>query len=477
MRALIALIAAAAVLGAVPVSAQRREPELIVEREITHVAGDLYRVRAGAQHSMFLVTREGIVVVDPLGLNTALWLNDQFAARFPGVPVKYVVYTHHHAERAAGGGVFKGAVTLGHAKFRGAVRNSSNNSSVNYQHVASPQQTFEDRTTIEIGGTSIDLIHTGSFHSPDMIVVAFRGERILLAADPPPVSKVPFSFRSQRADAVVRWLETVARIEFDTVLFGDGTASTRAAITTLAEYLSRMRGAVLAAYERGQSLRKTIDTVRLDAYKGLPHYAGRTQQISEMYGQVRYVRGDIIFSGIANYLPESATQYCAGFERCMAGGVVPAATVAGLFSIGRRLGVQVEVAISDQFWSTRGRPLYDEETVLRPFLSSALVRFNVTRSRSLSLLAGYTSVTGDVAGINRVQNAFIPKGGQHAIEDNEQRGGPTVGLEFSQRIGAVRLVIPFRVTQSNGPRPEFWPSRLNASAGAGLSIPLFRKLE
>src|SRR5687768_4836023 len=89
MRALIALIVTAAVLGAVPASAQRREPELKVEREITHVAGDLYRFRAGEQHSMFLVTREGIVVVDPLGLNTALWLNDQFAARFPGVPVKY----------------------------------------------------------------------------------------------------------------------------------------------------------------------------------------------------------------------------------------------------------------------------------------------------------------------------------------------------------------------------------------------------
>jgi len=133
--------------------------------------------------------------------------------------------------------------------------------------------------------------------------------------------------------------------------------------------------------------------------------------------------------------------------------------------------------ISDQFWSSRAKPLYDEETVLRPFLTSGLVRFNVTRSRTISLLAGVARLSGDVKGVDRVSGVFTPNGGRHRIQGSDVRKGFTGGLEFSQRLGALRLVVPLRVTYFNATRPEFWPSQLNASAGVGLAIPLFRVLE
>src|SRR5262245_36177982 len=205
VRAIISLFIAAVVFAPSPSGAQQREPELKTERAIEPIADGLYRFHAGPQHSLFLVTSEGIVVVDPLGLNTALWLNEQFAARFPGVPVKFVVFTHHHAERAGGAGVFKGAITIGHKQFRGALTYSSGNTSTSYEHVTPPQRTFSDRYSFEIGGKTIDLVHTGSFHSRDSTVVLFKSERMLLAVDPPPVGKVPFSFGAQSPAAVVRW--------------------------------------------------------------------------------------------------------------------------------------------------------------------------------------------------------------------------------------------------------------------------------
>jgi len=476
MRALIILIVSAA-CASTPALAQTRELDEAANRQLVRVTGDLYRFNNGNQQSLLLVTRDGILVVDPLGLYAASWLNKELQTRFPNTRVRYAVLTHHHAERAGGAGLLKPETVVAHESFAAALSDSSRYSSTDYQYVRGPQTTFRDRHTIEIGGHRLELIHTGPFHSRDSIAVIFTQERVLFAADAPPAGNVPFAFGRLSAANVVTWLNAIARADVDTVMFGDGTTMPRAEIASLAAYLSKMRGAVLAGYERGHSVEKTLATVRLEGHRTSPHYAGREQQITDMYRQVRFVRGDVILSGIANALAERDSQFCAGYDHCESGGVVPAGTAAGLVSFGRRFGVQVEFVISDQFWSSRAKPLYDEETVLRPFLTSGLVRFNVTRSRTISLLAGVARLSGDVKGVDRVSGVFTPNGGRHRIQGSDVRKGFTGGLEFSQRLGALRLVVPLRVTYFNATRPEFWPSQLNASAGVGLAIPLFRVLE
>lgn len=57
------------------------------EREITSVTDDLYRFRQTRHIGMFLVTQEGIVVVDPTNPELSAWLKDQLDERF-GLPVK-----------------------------------------------------------------------------------------------------------------------------------------------------------------------------------------------------------------------------------------------------------------------------------------------------------------------------------------------------------------------------------------------------
>lgn len=449
------------------------------DRAITHIGGELYSLRAGPRHTVFLATRDGIVVVDPLSLPTAQWLNEQFATKFPGVPVRYVVLTHHHHERASVGGAFgRNAVFVAQAEFRRAVDDSRRRGPTSdYRYVPFPRDTFIDRHAIELGGNRIELVHTGPFHSPDMLVVKFENERTLFAANPPPLASAPFDFGSLKISDVVTWLEAVAAIDFDQVIFDDGTSLTRDAIAPLAEYLSRMRVAVLNGYERGLSLRDLQNAVRLEAYRTLPHYAGRVQQIAAMYRQVSFIRSELVVAGLANYLPENPPDFCAGFDVCRAGGAAPAGTVALNVAVGRRFGIQGEVTLSEQVWSARARPLYDEETVLRPFKSALLFRFNVTRSRDLSVLAGVASQRGDVRGMDRVQRQFVPIGGRHTIHANDARRGLVAGIDFSPRLGAVRMVIPVRVTQTSGELPDLWPSRVNVSVGAGFVVPIFRRLQ
>ena len=63
------------------------------EREITNVTGDIYRFREIRHIGMFLVTPEGIIVVDPTNSEVSSWLKQQLDRRF-NLPVKYVIYSH-----------------------------------------------------------------------------------------------------------------------------------------------------------------------------------------------------------------------------------------------------------------------------------------------------------------------------------------------------------------------------------------------
>src|SRR5262245_16521724 len=75
-------------------------------REIIKVTDDLYRAKNGTWYGMFLVTPEGILLVDPLNTDFAKWLKTQFDERFPGLPVRYVIYSHSHWDHIEGGAVF-----------------------------------------------------------------------------------------------------------------------------------------------------------------------------------------------------------------------------------------------------------------------------------------------------------------------------------------------------------------------------------
>jgi glyoxylase-like metal-dependent hydrolase (beta-lactamase superfamily II) len=474
-RVIAVLLLAAAFAG--ETWAQTPELDAAANREIVHITGDLYRFKTGAQHSVFLATRNGIVVVDPLGLFAASWLQAQLRTRFPNVPVSHVVLTHHHAERAGGAGVFNPGTIVGHERFRVELSETSVRSSADYRYVVAPRMTVGDRETLEAGGSQIDLIHTGLFHSPDMIAVSFRKERVAFIADYPPLGGVPFTIGRTGAKDVLQWLRAMSGTGCETVLFGDGTTMACRPLTDLAQYLGAMRTGVLSAYDRGYSLNKTIERLTLEAYRSLPHHAGRAQQITDMYRQVRFWRGDIALSGIASYLPERDPDFCTGYDQCQSGGVAPGGTASFLLSIGRRFGVQVEAAVHEQFWSNRARPSYQEETALRLTGGAAMVRFNVARSRKLSLLAGVAQISGDVRGLDRVAGRFEPAGGRHAIREVDYRTGFIAGIEFSQPIGPLRIVVPMRYTQISGAIPAFWSSRMNATAGIGISFPLFRVLE
>ena len=70
------------------------------------IKGDLWRAGNGNWWSLVYVTPDGIVLVDPISPEFAVWLKGELRTRFPGKAVKYIVYSHSHWDHVGGAAVF-----------------------------------------------------------------------------------------------------------------------------------------------------------------------------------------------------------------------------------------------------------------------------------------------------------------------------------------------------------------------------------
>src|SRR3970040_2380490 len=91
-----------------PASAQSRaiyQQTQYKGQEVGRLTGDVYYARMDDYLSVFMVTPDGIVLVEPVGTEFATWLKGELATRFK-VPVKYVIYSHHHWDHGSGADVY-----------------------------------------------------------------------------------------------------------------------------------------------------------------------------------------------------------------------------------------------------------------------------------------------------------------------------------------------------------------------------------
>jgi len=482
--------------------------------EIRPLRGDLYQVRVGSRVAVFAVTPAGIVVVDPLGRATAMWLREELMTRFPGQLVRFVVNSHHHFDRAEGGYVFPDAQVVAHREFdnnvdaarrslpefvgltdanhNGAFDASELTASPEAAGIASrdrnsdgrvtPQElyvavrpartTYSRRFEIKLADKTIQLIHPGPAFATDMTAVYFPAERLLFAADGPPVNTAPFLFGQFRPRDVFEWIHTLAALDFDELLFGDGSTMTHTDLVELRDYLDDIRARAAEAYEQGQSL-AALQLAGIDRYTTSRHYPGRSMQVSAIYRTIRVLKLQVFGAAATNYDKPAG---CESFTVCSVGGAVPAATGGLTFLFSRSHGVAGEVTLEQQTWNTRTRPSYTEEIALRQARGSLLWRFSPpTQSPlSLALLVGPSITFGDLRGVTRVEGKLVPTGGRHLVHSTESRTGFTVGGDFV--LGRQhRFVIPIRVTLTPSV-PMYWPSHVNLRAGVGINTGLIRHI-
>jgi glyoxylase-like metal-dependent hydrolase (beta-lactamase superfamily II) len=231
------------------------------KRDITKIAGDLYRFQNNAHYSVFLVTPKGIIVTDPIDAEAARWLKAELDKRFH-LPITYLIYSHDHRDHIAGGEVFADtAIVIAHENAKATIIGEKRPTAV-------PDITFTDRMTLELGGKTVELLYVGRNHSNNSIVMHFPAERAVFAVDFIPVKAV--AFRDLPDAYVPEWMESIKRVEamdFDILVPGHGTLGTKADATAYREYMEALYDAVLQAIREGKSVEDMKKTIRLDKYK------------------------------------------------------------------------------------------------------------------------------------------------------------------------------------------------------------------
>ncbi len=306
-------------------------------RAITEIADDLYWAQNNNHHSVFLVTDEGIILADPVNADFAAWLKSELDDRF-GVPVRYVVYSHHHWDHASGGAVFEDtAQFVGHenmlgnlalrpagtplpanaaeldANGNGQVERSeaSGNFEQNFglfdengdgmisgaeatrgplNEVRAPDIVYRDRMTISLGGKSADLIYVGTMdHTDDMSVVLFPEERTVFVVDYISVGRVPFQtiFRTTGGgtlDAVLNSIRLVEMLDFDVAAPGHGVVGDKSDIAAYRHYLEELRVAVAAGIAAGRSVEELQASILMEPYRDWINYENwRPLNVAGMY--------------------------------------------------------------------------------------------------------------------------------------------------------------------------------------------------
>ncbi len=247
-------------------------------RAITKITGDLYRFQNNGHYSVFLVTPAGVIATDPIDKDAAGWLKAEIATRFK-VPVKYVIYSHGHADHDSGGEVFADTATfVGHEVAKAMMVSDQ-------VPGPPPQDTFKDTKTVSLGGASVELTYLGPNHADGMIVMRFPKERTLFAVDIVPIDSLAYrDFPNANINGWISSLRAIEKMDFDTLAPGHGPMATRDHARKHREYLEDLQAQVTAQVKAGKSLAETKTAVDLTKYKAWGGYdTSRELNIEGMY--------------------------------------------------------------------------------------------------------------------------------------------------------------------------------------------------
>jgi len=207
-----------------------------------------------------VVTSAGAVVIDTLPFPGETRQVIEFIER--RAPVKYVIYTHYHADHTYGGYLFRNAQFIAHEMCRdllisrgeaGLKLARAQNPSLAEVQLRLPDLIFTGEMSLRLGGKTFVLTHSPG-HTPDGITVYIREDKILFAADT--IMPVPYIVDGD-ATTMLRSLQVLKSMALENVVQGHGEIILRGeineTINSSINYLNKMQSAVVSSITANQS--------------------------------------------------------------------------------------------------------------------------------------------------------------------------------------------------------------------------------
>lgn len=231
------------------------------------------------------------VVIDTLALPDETLGMREFIEHELGVPVRYVINTHYHADHAWGNCFFPGATIIAHERCREMLIErgipsleaaTKQNPALQQVKIVLPHMTFsQDSMTLKVGKKHLILMPSLG-HSNDGISVLVDEDRVLFAGDA--FMPIPYIVDGN-VDNIVESIKTIGKMGLENIVQGHGDIVLRGeiemAVKENLDYISAIRKAVRIASRRKEPLEYLEGVSVEDCGKSRVNLGGLAVQLHE----------------------------------------------------------------------------------------------------------------------------------------------------------------------------------------------------
>jgi len=200
------------------------------------------------------------VVIDTLALPDETLGMREFIEHELGVPVRYVINTHYHADHAWGNCFFPGATIIAHARCRELLEERGipsletarkQNASQRQVKIVLPHMTFDSgEMNLRVGKKNLNIFPTFG-HSDDGIAIMVEEDRVLFAGDA--FMPLPYVVDGD-IDDMIASTKKIGRMGLENIIQGHGDIILRgeidAAVKENLVYLTAVKKAIKSAARR-----------------------------------------------------------------------------------------------------------------------------------------------------------------------------------------------------------------------------------
>jgi glyoxylase-like metal-dependent hydrolase (beta-lactamase superfamily II) len=209
--------------------------------ELQEIKPGVYVVSAGGSNSMFLVTQEGVVVVDaPPAIGDKI-----FAAvsEVTDMPITHLIYSHAHKDHIGAANLFENVTIIAHNE-TAKILNERND-----PDRPVPDMNFTGDMNLQVGDQVLQLKYPGPYHQQGNTFVYLPGQKVLMAVDHVVPGGIPWKHLSNTPDvpAFIKSIDQALALDFDTFVGGHGQPGTKQDILAQQEYVSDLRENAMAA--------------------------------------------------------------------------------------------------------------------------------------------------------------------------------------------------------------------------------------
>jgi glyoxylase-like metal-dependent hydrolase (beta-lactamase superfamily II) len=238
------------------------------------VLGDTGRGSEGRPNAGFIVTSEGIIVIDALASPRDGERLVATIRRVSRQPIRYLVLTHHHPDHHFGAIVFRrlSAKVVAHpnrsslsseggeeALLADWVRVVGLDAMRGFQFADTPDLPVTGTDTLRLGGRIVVVSHPGAAHSAGDLTIWLPRERILFAGDLLIEDGVTMVVDGS-SGALLRALDEIDSLHARVIIPGHGAIPRRPEklVASTRAYMTDLRKEMKAALEQGQPMGRAL---------------------------------------------------------------------------------------------------------------------------------------------------------------------------------------------------------------------------